>query len=157
MPPEQFLQSQQIAYTLHEHPAVYTCEDAAVHCKNIPGLACKNLFLKGRNSRYFLVIVPATKRIDLKKFAKIVGEAKVSFASAETLKEKLHLEPGSVSPLGLLNDTEKSVEVYIDKALAEAEIVGFHPNRNTATLELSKEMFHKFLGLLEQKVHIIEL
>ena len=136
--PEQFLELHQITATLHEHPAVFTCEEAEIHCAHIPGLACKNLFLKGKSGRYFLLILPANKRTDLKKFAQTVGETKVSFASPEAMKEKLHLEPGSVSPFGLINDTEKSVEVHIDKEVHDAAIVGFHPNRNTATLELSK-------------------
>ena len=151
---EQYLRANQIKYILHEHPAVYTCEEAEKHCSDIPGLSCKNLFLKGKR-QYFLIIMPATKKADLKKISATVNESKLSFASAEALKEKLGLEPGEVSPFGLLNDKNHEIKVYIDKEVHEADIVSFHPNRNTASLELTREMFHKFLQLIDNEVHVI--
>lgn len=155
---EQFLQSKQIQYVLHEHPAVFTTEEAEKYCADIPGLACKNLFLKGKKGEcYFLLVVPAHKRTDLKKFAETIGQKKVMFASAETLHEKLGLTPGAVSPFGLLNDQDKVVEVYIDREVYESTIVSFHPNRNTASVELSKAMFHTFLQTIEHEIHIIDL
>lgn len=156
--PEEFLKQNGVEYILHEHPAVFTCEDAEEHCKDIPGLACKNLVLKDKKSgRYFLLILPAAKRMDLKKFSQMVEQKNITFASADVLREKLGVEPGSVSPFGLINDTEKVMEVYVDSEVYNAPIVGFHPNRNTATLELSHEMFGKFLELLEQKKSVVEL
>lgn len=155
---QEFLQSNGVEYTLHEHPAVFTCEDAEEHCKDIPGLACKNLVLKDKKSgRYFLLILPAAKRTDLKKFSELVGQKNITFANADVLREKLGVEPGSVSPFGLINDTEKVMEVYVDSEVHTAPVVGFHPNRNTATVELSREMFWKFLELLGQKKSVVEL
>lgn len=154
---EEYLQDNQIKYVLHEHPAVYTCEEAEKHCGDIPGLACKNLLLKDKKGRrYFLIVLPAEKRADLKGIGKTVGESKVSFASPEALKEKLGLEPGAVSPFGLLNDKNHEVEVYVDEKVYNADIVSFHPNRNTASLELTGEMFRKFLQAIENKVHVIK-
>src|SRR3990167_8246235 len=102
---EDFLKSHNIQYALHEHPAVSTCEEAEKYCGDIPGLACKNLLLRDKKGRrYFLFVLPAEKRADLKQIGEIVGEKRVSFANAEALKEKLGLEPGAVSPFGLLND-----------------------------------------------------
>jgi Ala-tRNA(Pro) deacylase len=69
----------------------------------------------------------------------------------------LELEPGSVSPFGLLNNIDNSVETYIDEDIYNADIVSFHPNRNTATLELSKEMFRKYLDSLKHKIQIIKI
>ena len=100
---------------------------------------------------------PAKKQTDLKKFAELVDEKKVSFASSESLKEKLGLEPGSVSPFGLFNDIERSVEVYIDSEVYNAKTVSFHPNVNTATLELSKNMFHRFLQTIGHDVEVVDL
>jgi len=153
---EEFLQSNKIEYIPHEHQAVFTCEEAEKHCNNIPGIAGKNLFLKDKKKkRFFLVILPAKKRADLKEISKLVGESKVSFASAEVLKEKLDLLPGSVSPFGLLNDTSHEVEVYVDKEMYDADVVNFHPNRNTASLELTGVMFQKFLKIINNKVQVI--
>lgn len=155
---EDFLKSNNIEYILHKHSAVYTCEEAMKHCSDIPGLACKNLFLKGnKGRRHFLMVLPANKQTDLKKLCGIVWESKISFASPEALKEKLGLEPGSVSPFGLLNDKLKEIEVYIDKEVYEADTVSFHPNRNTATFELQKDMFHKYLNISENKIEVIDL
>ncbi len=154
---EQFLKDNQIEYISHEHPAVYTCEEAEKYCGHIPGLASKNLLLKDQKGRRcFLIVLPANKKADIKKISEIVGEKKLSFASAETVKAKLGLEPGAVSPFGLLNDKKKEIEVYIDKDIYEADKVSFHPNRNTATIELSNEMFRKFLELIDHKINIID-
>jgi Ala-tRNA(Pro) deacylase len=150
---ERYLEDHHIRYTLYEHPAVYTCEEAEEYCSDIPGLACKNLFLKSKkNKRYFLVILPATKRVDLAHIADLVGETKVSFADARIMKEKLGLDPGSVSPFGLLNNAEQDVELYIERDVYDADIVTFHPNRNTATLEMTQDMFHQFLQTLGNKI-----
>ena len=155
---EQYLQSHNIEYIKHEHPAVFTCDEAEKHCKDVPGIPGKNLFLKNKGSKiFFLVILPAVKRADLKVIAKIVSEPKVSFASPEALKEKLSLEPGSVSPFGLLNDVNHEVEVYVDKEMYNADIVNFHPNRNTASLELTGEMFRKYLEIINNKTQVIEV
>ena len=155
---EDFLKANGIDYVLHEHVAVFTAEDLAKHCSHVPGLHCKNLFLRDQKyKRYFLVVLPATQRTDLKKVSEIVGEKKLSFANPETLREKLGVEVGSVSPFGLLNDTLHEVEVYIEQAVYDADIVSFHPNRNTASLALTGVMFRKFLELMENKVNVVEL
>ncbi|OGF23397.1 hypothetical protein A2Y83_02450 [Candidatus Falkowbacteria bacterium RBG_13_39_14] len=155
---EEFLKSKGVDYILHEHPAVYTCGEAEEYNKNIPGIAAKNLFLRDKKgTRYFLVVSPAKKQIDLKKFAQLAEVNKVTFASKETLEGKLGLAAGAVSPFGLLNDTDKEVELFIDEEIYNADIVSFHPNINTATLELSKDMFRKFLEVIERKFKIIGL
>lgn len=156
---EKFLESHNIEYIVHEHPAVFTCEEAEKHCADIPGIACKNLFLKSKKrDRFLLLILPADKKVDIKKFAEIVGlKNKMSFAHEDELKEKLHVEPGSVSVFCILNDSDNAVELYIDKDVYDADIVSFHPNVNTATLELNKDMFHRFLDVIKTKVEIIDL
>ncbi len=154
---EDYLKLKNIVYIVHEHPAVYTCEEAEKHCSDIPGLACKNLFLRGKKSgQYFLIILPAEKRAELKRIELLIEE-KITFASPDDLMEKLGLEPGSVSPFGLINDSEHEIIVLIDQDVYSSEIVGFHPNRNTATLELSRDMFHNFLESLENKILVVDL
>ncbi len=154
---EKYLDDNNIEYTLHEHPAVYTCEEAEKYCGDIPGLACKNLFLKDKKgSRHFLIVLPATKRADLKQIAVLVGEKKVSFASSDALMEKMNLEPGAVSPFGLINDSQHEIEVFVDSDVHAAAIVSFHPNRNTGTLELTGAMFNNFLNGIENNVNIMK-
>lgn len=137
---EDYLTSHGIAFKLHEHPPVQTCDELSQY--HIPGLACKNLFLRDQKKRrYFLVVLPADKKTDMAQLAIAVGEKKLSFVNAKTLMEKLGVEPGAVSPFGLLNITAGDVELFIDRKVVEAPVVHFHPNRNTASLELTKEMF----------------
>ena len=155
---KKFLLENNIEYILHEHHAVYTCKEAEKYCRDIPGIACKNLLLRNKKgTRHFLVILPAEKQTDLKKFAEIVGESRISFAGTEVLKEKLGVVSGAVSPFGLINNVDNTIELYIDRDVYDADIVGFHPNINTATLELSKEMLHKFLQAIGHKINIIDL
>jgi Ala-tRNA(Pro) deacylase len=155
---KKFLEEHDIKYVWHEHPAVYTCEEAEKYCSHIPGVPAKNLFLRDqKGKKFFLFVTPAQKRIDLKKLAEKMETKKLSFASPERLKEKLGLEPGSVSPFGLLNDSEGEVAAYIDKEIAEADTVNFHPNVSIASIELKKEMFEKFLNSIKNRVEFIEM
>ncbi len=155
---EQFLQENGIDYILKEHPAVFTCQEAKEHCCDVQGVGSKNLFLRDdKKKRYFLVVLPSEKRADLKNLAEIFGVKKISFASDEDLKQKLGLEPGGVSIFGLLNDEDVEVELYMDREFYEAGLVHFHPNRNTASIEISKEMLKKFLDLIKHHLNVIDI
>ena len=146
---ENFLQENGIDFIKHEHEAVYTCEDAELHRGDLKGMSCKNLFLTNKKrDKFYLYILPANKKSDLKSLSEKVSESKLTFGNPEELKEKLGLEPGSVSPFGLLNETAGAVVLLIDREVSDSEVVSFHPNRNTATLEITKPMFQKFLRLL---------
>ena len=155
---ELFLTKNNIEFILHKHPAVFTCEEAEKHCNNIPGLSCKNLFLKDKKAdNYYLVIMPAKKRMDLKNVASRVSSKKITFANEQELQAILKLTKGAVSPFGLINDKETKTKVQIDKELWEADIVSFHPNINTETIELSKEMFHRFIHALKHSYTLISM
>ena len=153
-----FLQKNDIKYILHKHPPVFTCEEAEKYCRNIPGMSCKNLFLWDKsNKRYFLVILPANKKLNFVNFAEQMETKKVAFANDKILEEMLQLPRGSVSVFGILNDQKKQVELCIDKEVYEANIVSFHPNVNTSTVELSREMFHKFLSAINRDFKTLNL
>lgn len=135
-----------ISYTKHEHPPVYTVEEAEQHWENITGAHCKNLFLRNKKGKnHYLVVVESRKRVDLKALTKNLGEDRLSFASPERMMRYLGLEPGAVSPFGLINDRENAVVVVIDRDLKEASHVNFHPNVNTATVGITFADFEKFL------------
>lgn len=143
-----------IEFTVHEHPPVQTCEELAQY--NIPGLACKNLFLRDqKKTRYLLVVLPAAQQTDLRKLAELVGEKKLSFVNPETMKQKLGVEPGAVSPFGLLNNSQGDVELWIAREVMEAPVVHFHPNRNMASLVLSAATFRRYLGLIPRKFSLL--
>ncbi|MBT5739937.1 prolyl-tRNA synthetase associated domain-containing protein [Candidatus Woesearchaeota archaeon] len=154
---QRYLEANGIKYVEHCHQAVFTVAESKEVCKHIPGVHCKNLFLKDKKKDYFLVIVPTTKRVDLKLLEKELGVKKLGFGSSERLIEILNLLPGSVSPLGLMNDKKQLVTPIIDQAVWDAAIVGFHPNENTATLELDKENFHKLISSFPHDVVVLDV
>jgi Ala-tRNA(Pro) deacylase len=147
-----------IPYVRHEHPPVATVEEAERHWGELKGTHCKNLFLRNyKGNRHYLVIAPVTRGIDLKRLNAALGEDRLSFASPERLRRWLGLESGSVSPFGLLNDMTRHVRVVCDVSLRAGGAVGFHPNVNTATLEISLADFEKFLASCGNDVRWLEL
>jgi Ala-tRNA(Pro) deacylase len=136
-----------IASERHEHPPIATGDEGLVHWEGIEAVHCKNLFLRNqKGTRHYLVILPVTKRADLRMVADQVGDGKLSFASAERLLRYLGVTPGSVSPFGLIHDHEHHVRVFLDRELKQATRISFHPNINTRTLVLSFGDFETFLA-----------
>ena len=143
-----YLRSKGIQFIMHDHPAVFTCEEAEKYCAHIPGVACKNLFLKDKDKpQFFLVIMPAAKKLDLKQFASMNG-ARITFGNEAELLKVLGLTKGAVSPFGLLNDKAHATKVFIDSEVWNADIVSFHPNVNTQTLELTQADFQKYIKMV---------
>ncbi len=141
------LQRLGIAWSRHEHPAVFTVEEAQQHWATIPATHCKNLFLRNKKgTTHYLVIVRSDKRVDIGALTSKLNEDRLSFGSADRLAARLGLTPGSVSPFGLLHPGAKDVRVVIDADLRDARDVAFHPNVNTATIVLSWADFERFLG-----------
>ena len=142
----EFLEQLDIPYTRYEHPPVYTVEEAKQYWQDIGGAHSKNLFLRNnKGNRHYLVILEQSKKADIKDLSAKLAAGKLSFASERRLEEKLGLETGAVSPFGLINDQKKEVSVAIDRDLKRSESINFHPNVNTATINLSYRDFEKFL------------
>lgn len=147
-----------IAYERHEHPAVFTAEDASKFWDPIPGTQCKNLFLRNKKGdRHYLVVLEISKRADLKDLVKVVGDDRLSFGSPERLMAELGLTPGSVSPFGLINDPDGSVRVILDKDLQGQPRLIFHPNINTASVVVSWTDLDTFLKTRRNSVRIVTL
>ena len=138
---EKFLRERGTSYVRFDHSAVFTCEESARLCPAMPGMHTKNLFLKDeKKHRHILLSLPHGKVADLKAFGKIYGIKSPSLASADDLKKYLGVEPGAVTLLGLVNDTEHHVEVFLDEELWKYEQIGCHPLVNTATLVIPGEV-----------------
>jgi Ala-tRNA(Pro) deacylase len=147
-----------IPFVRHEHPPVATVEEAEKHWAGLRGTHCKNLFLRNnKGNRHYLVIAPVTRGVDLRRLNAALGEDRLSFASPERLKRWLGVEPGSVSPFGLINDEARHVQVVCDTALRAGAALGFHPNVNTSTLEVALADFEKFLAWRGNPVRWLEL
>jgi Ala-tRNA(Pro) deacylase len=148
----------EIPYVRHEHPPVATVEEAEKHWAGLKSAHCKNLFLRNyKGNRHYLVIAPVTRGIDLRRLNAQLGEDRLSFASPERLKRWLGVEPGSVSPFGLINDETRAVQVVCDRELRSSAGLGFHPNVNTATLEIALADFERFLAWRGNAVRWLEL
>jgi Ala-tRNA(Pro) deacylase len=129
-----------------EHPPVFTAEEAAVHWAGMPGRQVKNLFLRNKKgNRHYLVILGIEKQADLRQLVKVIGDDRLSFGSPERLMTCLGLEPGSVSPFGLIHDGARDVVVIVDVDLRQAERLIFHPNTNTASVSIAFADFERFL------------
>ena len=154
---EEYLEKNRVNCILHRHTAVFTVAESSKNeeIRNIPGLHCKTLFLKDDKGRVYLVGLPAHKRLDIKKLEKHLEVKKLKFGSAEELKEKTNLAPGSVSIFGAVYSGD--VALILDKEVWDAEIVGFHPNVNTETLEIKHVGLERYYNSLNNRKEILEL
>ena len=142
-----YLAEHDIPYERHDHPAVYTVEEANRLVPRLPAEKTKNLFLRdSKGRRHFLVIVGGDKHIDIKELQTVVGTSRLSFGSPKRLKDYLGIEPGAVSLFAVVNDTNHRVEVIADKSLWSASSFQFHPLINTSTLVITKESVIRFLA-----------
>ncbi len=110
-----------------------------------------------KGNRHYLIILEHSKKPDIKALNRDLGEDRLSFASPERLMRYLGLEPGAVSPFGLINDKEKEVRVVIDEDLKQAERVNFHPNVNTATVGILFKDLEMFLAWCGNSVRFLPL
>ena len=135
-----------IATDTIEHAPVFTVAESRSIKAAIPGGHSKNLFLKDRKDRLFLVVAKDETRIDLKRLHEAIGASgRLSFGSADLLRETLGVEPGSVTPFAAINDAAGRVSVVLDAALMACERVNFHPLVNTMTTSIGQDDLVRFL------------
>ena len=147
-----------IRFEYHEHPPVATIEDALTHWKDYNSGRCKNIFFRNhKGDRHYLVILEHLAKLDIKDLEKRLRQGKLTFASDKRLMNYLGVEPGSVSPFGLINDKENHVHLFIDEKLKDCERLTFHPNINTASLVISKSDFLRFLAFTENSFEFLKL
>jgi Ala-tRNA(Pro) deacylase len=126
-----------IAHRTVEHPPVYTVEEAKALRGNLPGHHIKNLFLRNKKEEMWLVVALEDRAIDLKRLGEVLGAGRLSFGSAHRLKRYLGVEPGSVTPLSLVNDEARAVRLVLDRGVADGGPVNAHPLVNTMTTALA--------------------
>lgn len=148
----EWLDAQGISYSLMEHVPVYTCEQAEQVYGDKKSLSSKNLLLKDRKSRrFYLFVLPTSREVSIDELGGFVGE-KLKFANPDDLQGLLGVTPGSVSPFGLLNDADARVTLWLSSEVASADLVSFHPNDNTKTIELTREDFQEVLKRLSNPI-----
>jgi Ala-tRNA(Pro) deacylase len=134
-----------IASTTVEHEPMFTVEQSRALRGTLPGAHTKNLFLKDNDGRLVLVVAKEDAKVDLKALAKRLGYSRFSFGKPALLSETLGVDPGSVTPFALINDTTQSVAVVIDAALMAFAEVNCHPLENTATTRLASQELIRFV------------
>ncbi len=142
-----YLNNKNIAYEKIEHKAVYTMAEINEIKMPYPEAEAKNIFVRDdKKKNYYLITIKGNKKVNLKEFSKINNTRHLSFASSEDLMDILKLTPGSVTPLGLLNDINNRVIFYLDEEFLNS-IIGIHPNDNTATIVLKTE---ELINIIEE-------
>lgn len=135
-----------IKYSTVKHPPLFTVEQSRNLRGQIPGGHTKNLFLRDKKYAIYLVVTLEDAEIDLKGLHRQLGASgRFSFGSADLMREVLGVEPGSVTPFGVINDTEGRVSVVLDAAMMEHETLNYHPLANTMTTSIKRDDLVKFL------------
>ena len=145
-----------ISFESHEHVAVFTVAESRAIDRDIPGAHTKNLFLKDKKGRLWLISAAQDTVIDLKRAHRTLGSDRLSFGNETIMWETLGVRPGSVTALGLINDPDRRVTFVLDKALWDADIVNFHPLTNTATTALEQADFRRFLTLVGREPIVVD-
>lgn len=154
-----FLGAHGIAYERCDHPAVFTVEESKRLVPKLPATPTKNLFLRDqKGARHFLVVVGHDTQVDLKALAPVLRATKLSLGSPERLMAHLGIEPGSVSLLALVNDSDRRVEVFMDRELWQgAAALQAHPLVNTATLVISRDGIERFLRATGHELRLVSV
>jgi Ala-tRNA(Pro) deacylase len=135
-----------IAHRTVEHPPIFTVEEAKALRGNLPGHHIKNLFLRNKKEEMWLVVALEDRAIDLKRLGEVLGAGRLSFGSADRLKRTLGVEPGSVTPLSLVNDEACAVQLVLDRGVADGGPVNAHPLVNTMTTALAPADLLRFFA-----------
>ena len=151
------LRDKNVHFDIHEHDPLYTVQDSEKLRGKIDGMHTKNLFLKNKKNKFFLLSCGENIPVNLKLFAKSIDAKNISFASADYLEKYLGVKPGSVSPYSLLNDSDNEVSFYFDENLAKSDVINFHPLINTVTISVKTSDFIKFIIENGKKINIFSL
>ena len=148
------LNDSKIKYELTEHEPLYTVKDSVEKRGTIYGSHSKNLFLKNKKNKFFLISCEEFTEINLKQISKSLALGNVSFAKEEYLINCLGIKPGSVSPFALLNNTDNKIDFYLEDKLYNSDYVNFHPLINTKTITMKSDDFIEFMIENNKKIHI---
>jgi Ala-tRNA(Pro) deacylase len=152
-----FLRELEITTETIEHPPVYTVEQAQQHREGLRGGFSKNLFLRNKKGKMWLVVAEESAPIDLKTLGRGLGAGPFSFASPARLERYLGVTPGAVTPFGLINDTEGVVRVVLDKRLEALDPLNFHPLDNARTTAISPRDLLRFIEATGHPCDLVDL
>ena len=153
-----FLKELEITFDYLEHPEAPTIEIAKQYWVDLDSTHCKNLFFRNhKGNKHYLVVFHCDQNLAIRDLEQRLKQGKLSFASPQRMEKYLGLQPGSVSPLGLVNDKDNHVHLFLDKNLLKAEKLSFHPNDNRASLSITLSDFQRYLDAVGNSYEWIEL
>ena len=154
-----FLDGLGVEYERIDHEAAMTMEACEKIDRALDATICKNLFLCNRQQTdFYLLMIPGNKQFKTKDISAQIGSSRLSFATAEHMEELLDITPGSVSVLGLMNDSEKKVRLLIDEDVLTGEYIGCHPCVNTSSLRIrTEDMMKKIIPATGHQPTIVRL
>ena len=141
----------------YHHPPVFTVEESKALRGDLPGTHCKCLLLKDKKNVLWLVVTTEDRRTDMKDLRHRIGAATLSFAKPEVLRQTLGVEPGSVTPFALINDSEHRVNVVLDEDMLTRTLLNFHPLTNTATTSIGTRHLLEFIESCGHQPRIVGL
>ncbi|MBQ0118331.1 MAG: prolyl-tRNA synthetase associated domain-containing protein [Bacteroidales bacterium] len=164
----EYLDSHAISYSVYHHPEGKTIEEAKRWWKNDGSIHCKNIFLRNhKGNQHYLVCFHCDHDLDIHDLeqrlkaelmaAGFNSPGKLSFASPERMERYLGLEPGSVSPFGLINDTENHVILFLDEVLQDAPSLSFHPNDCRGTVVIEQQQMRHYLDTIGNQYRFMKL
>ena len=140
-----------LRYDYYEHLArLYWRDDGSKHCKNL-------FFRNHKGDRHYLVVFDCDRNLAIRDLERRLRQGKLSFASEQRMERYLGLRPGSVSPFGLINDTENHVHLFLDRNLRQQHSLSFHPNVNTGTIVIPQAEFIRYLDGCGNSYEFIDL
>ncbi len=143
-----------IAHKLYKHEPIFTVEEGEHLKKSIPGTHCRNLFLRDKKKKMFLVVAANETQIDLKKLQTVLDCGRISFGSGDRLWENLGIRQGSVNPFCIINDRDQNVRIILDAHMMAQPLVNYHPMDNAWTIGLSPD---DLIGFIEHTNHAAEI
>ena len=147
-----------IPFEIVEHEPALTTEQADRFIEGIEGVRTKTMFLTNKKkTAYYLLIMDDQKRLDMDLLKDLVGANRIRMASSESLFEKMMLPAGVVSPFGLLNNTDKDIQVYFDKEIMSEKRMSFHPNTNEKTIFIKTQDLFRFLESIGFTYEVVTL
>ena len=154
-----FLDSLGVAYQRIDHEAAMTMEACEEIDKMLDATICKNLFLcNAQKTKFYLLMMPGDKAFKTKELSAQIQSARLSFAPEEYMEKFLDITPGSVSVMGLMNDTENQVQLLVDADVLEGEYLGCHPCINTSSLKLrTRDVFTTYLNAVHHDYIVVHL
>lgn len=153
-----YLKANNIEHSWYTHDEAPTIEIARTRWRADGSKHCKNLFFRNhKGNRHYLVVLDCECDLNIHDLEQRLHQGKLSFASPQRMEKYLGLMPGSVSPFGLINDTENHVHLFIDENLKNEAMLSFHPNENRATVVIKQEEFMRYLSIVGNSYEFISL